>query len=95
LEQIPTIGAGGPDTVKAYDLTGVSRENAEIAIWRRSLTFRIFGVTSAIELLVASAYVSQVLGWVMLLIACVLLGASVGSFGLPYDTTHGLRQHRQ
>ena len=50
---------------------------------------------TAVELLFASAYVSQLVGWVMLLVACVLLGASVGSVGLPYDTVGGLRQHRQ
>ena len=66
-----------------------------VAIWRRSLTLRTFGVISAIELLIASAYVSQLLGWVMLLVACVLLGASVGSVGFPSDSVGGLRQHRQ
>ena len=68
---------------------------SEAAIWRRSLKLRIFSVTSAIELLIASAYVSQLLGWVMLLVACVLLGASVGSTGFPSDSVGGLRQHRQ
>jgi hypothetical protein len=63
-------------------------------VWT-SLKFRAFGVITAIELLFASAYVSHLLGWVMLLVACVLLGASVGSFGLPYDAVGGLRQHRQ
>jgi hypothetical protein len=63
-------------------------------VWR-SLKFRAFGVITAIELLFASAYVSHLLGWVMLLVACVLLGASAGSFGLPYDAVGGLRQHRQ
>jgi predicted permease len=71
----------------------MSDETSQVAIWRRSLTLRTFGVISAIELLVASAYVSQLLGWVMLLVACVLLGASVGSF--PSDSVGGLRQHRQ
>jgi hypothetical protein len=70
-------------------------ETSDVAIWRRSLTRRTFGVISAIELLVASAYVSQLVGWVMLLVACVLLGASVGSVGFPSDTVGGLRQHRQ
>jgi hypothetical protein len=73
----------------------MSQKTYEIAIWRRSLTLRVFGVTSAIELLIASAYVSQLVGWLMLLVACVLLGASIGSFGFPYDTVGGLRQHRQ
>ncbi len=73
----------------------MSRESMHVAIWRRSLTLRTFGVISAIELLIASAYVSQLLGWVMLLVACVLLGASVGSVGFPSDSVGGLRQHRQ
>ncbi len=73
----------------------MSSDSAQIAIWRRSLAVRTFGVTTAIELLFASAYVSQLLGWVMLLIACVLIGASVGSVGFPSDPVGGLRQHRQ
>jgi hypothetical protein len=64
-------------------------ETSDVAIWRRSLTRRTFGVISAIELLVASAYVSQLVGWVMLLVA------SVGSIGFPSDSVGGLRQHRQ
>jgi hypothetical protein len=64
-------------------------------IWRPSLKLRAFGVITAVELLFASAYVSQLVGWVMLLVSCVLLGSSVGSVGLPYDTVGGLRQHRQ
>jgi hypothetical protein len=64
------------------------------SVWR-SLKFRAFGVITAIELLFASSYVSNLLGWVMLLVACVLLGASVGSFGFPSDAVGGLRQHRQ
>jgi hypothetical protein len=67
----------------------------ETSVWRPSLKLRAFGVTTAVELLFASAYVSYLVGWVMLLVACVLLGASVGSAGLPYDTVGGLRQHRQ
>jgi hypothetical protein len=73
----------------------MSDETSQVAIWRRSLTLRTFGVTSAIELLIASAYVSQLIGWVMLLVACVLLGASVGTVGFPSDAVGGLRQHRQ
>jgi hypothetical protein len=73
----------------------MSDETSQVAIWRRSLTLRTFGVTSAIELLIASAYVSQLLGWVMLLVACALLGASVGTVGFPSDAVGGLRQHRQ
>ena len=73
----------------------MSHETSQTAIWRPSLKLRTFGVISAIELLIASAYVSQLLGWVMLLVACVLLGASVGSGGLPSDSVGGLRQHRQ
>jgi len=73
----------------------MSSDASQIPIWRRSLTLRAFGVITAIELLFASAYVSQLLGWVMLLVACVLLGSSVGSFGLPYDRVGGLRHHRQ
>jgi hypothetical protein len=64
-------------------------------IWRRSLSARLFGVITAVELLVASAYVSQLLGWLMIMAACILLGASAGSSGLPGDTVGGLRQHRQ
>jgi hypothetical protein len=73
----------------------MSSDAPQIPVWRRSLTLRAFGVSTAIELLFASAYVSQLLGWVMLLVACVLLGTSAGSVGLPYDTAGGLRQHRQ
>jgi hypothetical protein len=62
---------------------------------RGSLKLRVFGVITAIELLFASAYVSQLVGWVMLLVACVLLGASAGSSGLSHNTAFGLRQHRQ
>ena len=65
------------------------------SIWHPSLKLRAFGVITAVELLFASAYVSQLVGWVMLLVACVLLGSSVGASGLPYDTVGGLRQHRQ
>ncbi len=50
---------------------------------------------TAIELLFTSAYVSQLLGWVMLLVACVLLGAAIGPGALPSDSVGGLRQHRQ
>jgi predicted permease len=64
-------------------------------IWRRSLSARLFGVITAIELLVASAYVSQLLGWMMIMAACILMGASAGSYGLPGDNVGGLRQHRQ
>jgi hypothetical protein len=73
----------------------MSDDSSQVAIWRRSLTLRAFSVITAIELLVASAYVSQLVGWVMLLVACVLLGASVGSVGFPSDSVGGLRQHRQ
>ena len=73
----------------------MSRESLQIEVWRHSLKLRTFGVTTAIELLFASAYVSQLLGWVMLLVACVLLGASIGSVGFPADAVGGLRQHRQ
>jgi hypothetical protein len=73
----------------------MSPDSSLIPIWRRSLTLRAFGVSSAIELLFASAYVSQMLGWVMLLVACVLLGASVGSVGLASESVGGLRHHRQ
>jgi hypothetical protein len=53
-------------------------------------------VITAIELLFASAYVSsQLVGWAMLLVACVLIGASIGSSGFPSDSVGGLRQHRQ
>ena len=77
----------------AYDL-GMSPDCIHSSVWR-SLKFRAFSVITAIELLIASAYVSQLIGWVMLLVACVLLGSSVGASGLPYDTVGGLRQHRQ
>jgi hypothetical protein len=70
-------------------------DSFQISTWRRSLKVRTFGVITAVELLFASAYVSQFLGWVMLLVACVLIGASVGSGGLPYDSVGGLPQHRQ
>jgi hypothetical protein len=73
----------------------MSPNSPQIPDWRPSLKLRAFGVITALELLFASAYVSQLLGWVMLLVACVLLGTSVGSFGLPYETAGGLRQHRQ
>jgi hypothetical protein len=73
----------------------MSPDSRQLSTWHRSLKLRTFGVTTAIELLFASAYVSQLLGWVMLLVACVLLGASVGSVGLPSDSVGGLRQHRQ
>jgi hypothetical protein len=73
----------------------MSHDLIQISIWRHSLKLRTFGVITAIELLFASAYVSQVVGWVMLLVACVLIGASVGSVGFPSDSVGGLRQHRQ
>jgi hypothetical protein len=73
----------------------MSPHSPQIPVWHPSLKLRAFGVITAVELLFASAYVSQLLGWVMLLFACVLLGSSVGSSGLPYDTVGGLRQHRQ
>jgi hypothetical protein len=73
----------------------MSRDSPQISIWRRSLKLRTFGVITALELLFGSAYVSQLLGWVMMLVACVLIGASVGSGRLPYDSVGGLRQHRQ
>jgi hypothetical protein len=77
----------------AYDLVMLP-DCIHTSVWR-SLKFRAFSVITAIELLVASAYVSQLIGWVMLLVACVLLGASVGSVGFPSDSVGGLRQHRQ
>jgi hypothetical protein len=74
----------------------MSNDSIQISIWRPSLKLRAFGVITAIELLFASAYVSsQLVGWVMLLVACVLIGASVGSAGFPSDSVGGLRQHRQ
>ena len=73
----------------------MSHNSSPVAIWRRSLTLRTFSVITAIELLFASAYVSQLLGWVMLLVACVLLGAAIGPGALPSDSVGGLRQHRQ
>ena len=80
--------------LRAYDLV-MSSDAPQIPVWRRSLTVRTFGVITAIELLFASAYVSQLLGWVMLLVACILIGASAGGYGLPIDMVGGLRQHRQ
>jgi hypothetical protein len=73
----------------------MSHHTSQISIWRPSLKVRTFGVITAVELLFASAYVSQLLGWVMLLVACVLIGASVGATGIPSDSVGGLRQHRQ
>ena len=72
----------------------MSPERTHAQIWG-SLKLRVFKVITAIELLFASAYVSHLVGWVMLLVACVLLGTSVGSVGLPADAVGGLRQHRQ
>jgi hypothetical protein len=94
LEQIPVNIAREPVS-SGRTIPGMSRETFEIAIWRRSLKLRTFGVITAIELLFASAYVSQLLGWVMLLVACVLIGAGVGSVGHASDSVGGLRQHRQ
>ena len=67
----------------------------KVAIWRRSLSLRVSGVITAGELLVASAYVSPLVGWIMILAACILLGACVGTVGLRSDLVGGLRQHRQ
>jgi hypothetical protein len=82
------------DVVEAYDLT-MSPDSSHGPTWHRSLKLRAFTVITAFELLFASAYVSHPLGWVMLLVACVLIGASAGTRGLPYDSVDGLRQHRQ
>ena len=73
----------------------MSPDSLRITIWHRSLKLRVFGVITALELLFASAYVSQLLGWVMLLVACVLIGVSVGPGRTPYDAVGGLRHHRQ
>jgi hypothetical protein len=74
----------------------MSRNSALASAWRSSLALRTFGVTSAIELMIASAYVSVLIGYVMVLVACVLIGASVGTVGVPSsDSVGGLRQHRQ
>lgn len=57
----------------------------------RSPRVRVSGVICSLELLFASAYVPTLIGWLMLIVACGLLGLCLGAL----SSADGLREHRQ
>jgi len=62
-----------------------------LAVVPRSPRLRVSGVVCSLQLLFASAYVSTLIGWLMLIVACGLLGLCLGAF----SNADGLRDHRQ
>ncbi len=56
---------------------------------------KVGGVVTGFQLLIGSAFVAPLIGWAMILAACVLIGLSLGAIRDPGHGPEGLHEYRQ